>query len=72
MVHIYHDKDCPADLAKEQRNSCQKSRAQHFGPQTLMYYLWQREKDGDDEDGEETDPKVQVDSQTRISPKHRN
>lgn len=42
MVHVYHDKDCPDTLTNEQHKSCQNSRAQHFGPQTLMYFLWER------------------------------
>nr|XP_039265196.1 chondroitin sulfate synthase 1-like [Styela clava] len=57
MVHIYHDKDCPASLSKAQFESCQNSRAQHFGPQVLLYYLWHREENPDDE----YDPNVKVD-----------
>ncbi|XP_078485764.1 chondroitin sulfate synthase 3-like [Ciona intestinalis] len=40
QVHVFHDKICDSSLSEKQRTSCQNSRAAHYAPSTLLYYLW--------------------------------
>ena len=39
-VHVYHDKFCDPLTTKKQYEDCLKSRAAHYGPKTLLYYLY--------------------------------
>ncbi|XP_076803814.1 chondroitin sulfate synthase 1-like isoform X1 [Clavelina lepadiformis] len=39
-VHIYHDKYCDPSTSDKQYSDCLNSRATHYGPKTLLYYLW--------------------------------
>jgi len=53
-VHVYHDKFCdPNVLGEEQLDDCRKSRAQHFGPKALLYYLWMQTMDEEVVEGDE-------------------
>ena len=40
QVHIYHDKFCDPSTTTKQYDDCMKSRATHYGPKTLLYYLY--------------------------------
>jgi len=45
QVHIYHDKKCDSQvLQQKQLVDCTNSRSTHFGPKTLLYYLWRKRK----------------------------
>nr|XP_039274123.1 chondroitin sulfate synthase 1-like [Styela clava] len=41
MIHVYHDKNCPEELSKKQYQDCLNSRAQHYGPKSYLYNVWQ-------------------------------
>jgi len=38
-VHVFHDKFCDPSLTAKQYKDCSRSRATHYGPRTLLYYL---------------------------------
>ena len=53
-MHVYHDKFCdPNVLGAEQLDDCRKSRAQHFGPKALLYYLWMQSMDEEVVEGDD-------------------
>ena len=41
QVHIYHDKSCDSKvLQPNQLKDCRNSRAAHYGPKSMLYFLW--------------------------------
>ena len=40
QVHIYHDKFCDSSTTTTQYTNCINSRAAHYGPKTLLHYLY--------------------------------
>lgn len=37
LVHVFHGKDCPADLPEKQMKDCISTKASHYGPKIALY-----------------------------------